>query len=59
MGLSDRGRPLCRDEHCDVEITSTEKFCAAHSWHMNEWLKKSRKILMTAKAKEEQFKIAA
>jgi hypothetical protein len=51
MGTSDRGRPLCRDEHCDVEITSTEKFCAAHSWQMNQWLKKSRQILERCKAK--------
>ncbi len=42
---SERNRPLCKEDHCGVEIHAGEKYCAAHSWRVASWLAKSRELL--------------
>jgi hypothetical protein len=51
MKISDRGRPLCREVVCDVEINPFEKYCAAHHYMIDRWLKKSREVLSIAIAR--------
>lgn len=52
MKLSHKGRPICMDENCTVEIAPTQKYCDAHNYLLNKWLKKSREQLASYRGME-------
>lgn len=56
--VNDRGRPLCRDLDCDVEVAKVGKYCSAHDWVVNRWLEKSRRQLEEYKRKAAERKAA-
>lgn len=45
MALSERGRPLCKEDVCGVEISATKQFCSGHEYMLKRWLEKSRTLL--------------
>ena len=42
-------RPQCKDQACDVEIEEGRKYCAAHEWLIQKWLRDARRKLQMAK----------
>lgn len=51
---SHRGRPLCKDLRCDVEIGPGQKYCSAHQWQIMSWLGTSKKLLAIALKRQAQ-----
>jgi DNA-directed RNA polymerase subunit RPC12/RpoP len=52
--MTNKPRPSCREQACDVQVTPEQKYCAAHEWQISKWLKKSNatlKELTTMKSK--------
>ncbi len=35
----------CRDEECNVRLNPGVRYCEAHDWLIEKWLKKSREML--------------
>jgi hypothetical protein len=51
---SHRGRPLCKDQACDVEVAPERKYCDAHQWRIVTWLETSQKQLANAIRRQAQ-----
>lgn len=41
MKLSHKGRPICGDENCTVEIGPTQTYCDAHNYYQKMELEKA------------------
>jgi hypothetical protein len=52
--MSHRGRYLCKDMDCSVEIENGQKYCNGHRYLISRWIRKSQAILFKALKRQAQ-----